>query len=40
MSQDHVAGRNHNMKTDNSSFERVEVFEYLGKTLADQNSIQ
>jgi hypothetical protein len=28
------------VKTDNSSIERVEDFEYLGKTLTDQNSIE
>jgi len=28
------------MKIDNSSFERVEEFIYLGATLTDQNSIQ
>jgi hypothetical protein len=28
------------MKTDNSSFERVEEFKYLGKMLSKQNSIQ
>jgi len=28
------------MKIDNSSFERVEEFKYLGTTLTDQNSIQ
>ena len=29
-----------NVKTDNSSFERVEEFKYLGTTLTNQNSIQ
>ena len=28
------------MKTDNSYFERVEEFNYLGTTLTNQNSIQ
>ena len=28
------------MKIDNSSFERLEEFKYLGKTLPNQNSIQ
>jgi len=27
------------MKTDNSSFERVEEFQYLGTNLTNQNSI-
>jgi len=40
MSQDQNAGRSHSMKMDNSSFERVEEFKYLGKTLTNQNSIQ
>jgi len=30
MSRDQNAGRNHSIKTDNSSFERVEEFKYLG----------
>ena len=33
-------GRNHNIKTDNSSFEKVEEFIYLGTTLTNQNSTQ
>ena len=40
MSQDQNAGRSHNIKTGNSSFERVEQFKYLGTTLTNQNSIQ
>jgi hypothetical protein len=40
MSRDQNAGRRHNIKTDNSSFESVEEFKYLGKTLTNQNSIQ
>jgi len=40
MSQDQNAGRYHNIKTDNSSFERVEKFKCLGTTLTHQNSIQ
>ena len=39
MSRDQNAGQNHNIKTDNKSFERVEQFKYLGKPL-NQNSIQ
>jgi len=31
MSRDQNAGRIHNIKTGNSSFERVEEFKYLGK---------
>jgi len=40
MSRDQDAGQSHSMKTDNSSFERVEDFKYLGTTLTNQNSIQ
>jgi len=40
MSRDQNAGRSHYIKTDNSSFERVEDFRYLGTTLTNQNSIQ
>jgi hypothetical protein len=31
MSRDQNAGRSHSVKIDNSSFERVEEFKYLGK---------
>ena len=40
MSRDRNAGQSHSMKTDNSSFERVEQFKYLGTTLTNQNFIQ
>ena len=40
MSQDQNAGRSHNIKIDNSSFENVEQFKYLGTTITNQNSIQ
>jgi len=40
MSRDQNAGRTHSMKTDNSSFERVDEFKYLGTILINQNSIQ
>ena len=40
MSRAQNAGQIHSMKTDNSSFERVEEFRYLGTTLINQNSIQ
>jgi len=33
MSRDQSVGRSLNIKTDNSSFERVEEFKYLGTTL-------
>ena len=40
MSRDHNTGRNHSMKVDNSSFERVEEFKYLGINLTNQISLQ
>ena len=39
MSRDQNAGRSHNTNIDNRSFERVEEFKYLEKTLTHQNSI-
>jgi hypothetical protein len=39
MSRDRNAGRGDSVKIDNSSIERVEEFNYLGRTLTDQNSI-
>jgi len=36
MSRDQNAGRTHNIKIDNSSFERVEEFKYSGTTLTNQ----
>ena len=40
MSQDQNAGQSQNIKPDNSSFERVEEFTYLGTTLTNHNSFQ
>ena len=40
LSRDRNAGRSHSVKSDNSSFERMEEFKYLGTTLTNQNSIQ
>ena len=40
MSPDQNAGQSHNIKFDNSSFEKVEEFKCLGTTLTNQNSIQ
>ena len=40
MSRDENAGRSHSIKTDNSFFERLEEFKYLGTNLTNQNSIQ
>jgi len=39
MSRDQNAGRIQNIRIDNSTFERMEVFKYLGTTLTNQNSI-
>jgi len=39
MSLDQNAGRIHSVMIDNSTFERVEEFKYLGTTLTNQNSI-
>jgi len=39
-SRDQNAGRSHDIKTDNSFFESLEQFKYLGTTLTNQNSIQ
>jgi hypothetical protein len=38
--RDQNAGRSHNIKIDNSSFERVEELKYLGIAVTNQNSIQ
>jgi hypothetical protein len=40
MSRDQNAGQSHSIKTDNSSFERVEEFICLWTTLTNQNAIQ
>jgi len=39
MSRDRNAGRIHSVKIDNSTFERVEEFKYLGTNLTNQNYI-
>jgi len=39
MSRDQNAGRNHSVRIDNSTFERVEECKYLGTNLTLQNSI-
>ena len=39
ISRDQNAGRNHSVRIDNGTFERVEEFKYLGTTLTNQNSI-
>jgi len=40
MSHDQNVGQSHSMKTDISSFEKVEEFKYWGTALTNQNSIQ
>jgi hypothetical protein len=40
MSRDHIAGQNHNIKSDNKSSEKVKPFECYGTTLTNQNSVQ
>jgi hypothetical protein len=40
ISRDQNSGQSHGMKTDNSSFERVDEFRYLGTTVTNQNSVQ
>jgi hypothetical protein len=39
ISRDQNAGRIQSVRIDNSTFERVEEFKYLGTTLTNQNSI-
>ena len=40
LSRDQNAGRIHSVRMDNSTFETVEEFKYLGTTLTNQNAIQ
>ena len=40
ISRDQNAGRSHNIKADNSFFERVEQLQYVGANLTNQNFIQ
>ena len=40
MSRDQNAGQNHSLRIDNSTFEIVEEFKYLGTTLTFKNSIR
>jgi len=40
MSRNQNAGRCHNIKIDNSSYERLEEFKYLGTIITNQNYIQ
>jgi len=39
MSRERNAGRIHSVRFDNSTFDRVEEFKYLGTTLTNQNFI-
>ena len=39
MSRDQEVGRSHSMKIDNSSFEWVEEFKYMGTALTNQKAI-
>jgi len=39
MSRDQNAGRIHSVRIDNSTFEKLEGFKYLGTTLTNQNFI-
>jgi len=39
ISRDQNAGQIHSVRIDNSTFERVEGFKYLGTTLRNQNCI-
>ena len=39
MSRYQNTGSIHSVRTDNSTFEKVEEFKYLGTTLTNQNSI-
>jgi hypothetical protein len=40
MSRNRNVGRSHSIETDNSSFERMEEFRYLGKTINNKSSLQ
>ena len=40
LSRNHKTGRSHNVQIDNSSFERVEGFKYLGTSLSNENSVK
>jgi len=40
MSRDQKAGRIHSVRTDNTTYERVEEFKYMGTALTNQNSIE